>query len=90
MADEIPPDCVEKVTKLVEGFKIIGKNRVKFKRDSAKLVACIASCMIMPKSEGLALHQNDACLWDAQSDGHCLVRWENKALVCVVKIYGIA
>lgn len=30
------------------------------------------------------------CFWDQEMDGSATIKWENKDLVCIVNVYGIA
>ena len=50
----------------------------------------IVHCTVVPKSPGYGLHCSSASLWDGSTDGSCLVRWENDALLAVVTVYGLA
>ncbi|XP_045465232.1 dynein light chain Tctex-type 1-like [Harmonia axyridis] len=49
----------------------------------------ILSCSIMQKN-GAEIHTANSCFWDNNTDGSCTVRWENKTIICIVSIYGLA
>merc|ERR1739848_717933 len=39
---------------------------------------------------GAGLHAASSCYWDANTDGSCTVRWENKTMHCAVTVFGLA
>eukprot|EP00123_Amoebidium_parasiticum_P012534 comp21429_c0_seq1/m.29538 comp21429_c0_seq1/g.29538 ORF comp21429_c0_seq1/g.29538 comp21429_c0_seq1/m.29538 type:complete len:116 (-) comp21429_c0_seq1:554-901(-) len=49
----------------------------------------IVTCTIAQKSGG-GLHSTTASHWDGSTDGMCTVRWENKSMVCIVNVFGLA
>ncbi|XP_061590756.1 dynein light chain Tctex-type 1-like [Cololabis saira] len=49
----------------------------------------IVNCIIMQKS-GAGLQIENACFWDNSADGSCTVRWENKTMICIVTVFGLA
>ena len=48
----------------------------------------IAHCAIVQKN-GAGLHTISACSWDANSDGCYAYKAENKAMICVLTVYGV-
>eukprot|EP01061_Rhynchopus_euleeides_P012145 TRINITY_DN21767_c0_g1_i2.p3 TRINITY_DN21767_c0_g1~~TRINITY_DN21767_c0_g1_i2.p3 ORF type:complete len:109 (+),score=7.93 TRINITY_DN21767_c0_g1_i2:152-478(+) len=49
----------------------------------------IVHCTILQKS-GAGLHSNTACYWDAAHDGHFTHRAENKSMIVVTNVFGVA
>eukprot|EP01063_Lacrimia_lanifica_P033923 TRINITY_DN6162_c1_g3_i1.p2 TRINITY_DN6162_c1_g3~~TRINITY_DN6162_c1_g3_i1.p2 ORF type:complete len:112 (+),score=42.51 TRINITY_DN6162_c1_g3_i1:88-423(+) len=49
----------------------------------------IVQCTILQKS-GAGLHSTVQCYWDDGNDGSFTHRVENKNLICVTNVYGIA
>ncbi|KAI0985209.1 hypothetical protein GJ496_002351 [Pomphorhynchus laevis] len=49
----------------------------------------VANCVIMQRN-GAGLHTASSCLWDEETDGSCIFRWENKTMFCIVSVYGLA
>mmetsp|Transcript_1556 Transcript_1556/g.1871 ORF Transcript_1556/g.1871 Transcript_1556/m.1871 type:complete len:138 (+) Transcript_1556:132-545(+) len=49
----------------------------------------VAQCVGALKSDGMNLLSNSSCVWDANVDGNCMVRWENKSAIFVVYIWGL-
>mmetsp|Transcript_16057 Transcript_16057/g.48391 ORF Transcript_16057/g.48391 Transcript_16057/m.48391 type:complete len:115 (-) Transcript_16057:56-400(-) len=48
----------------------------------------IVNTSIMEK-KGAGLHTSSATFWDPETDGAVSYRWENKAMVCIVQVWGI-
>ena len=41
------------------------------------------------EKKGAGFHTSSSTLWDPESDAGTSYRWENKALICVVQVFGI-
>eukprot|EP00744_Colponema_vietnamica_P020563 GILI01029243.1.p1 GENE.GILI01029243.1~~GILI01029243.1.p1 ORF type:complete len:112 (-),score=14.10 GILI01029243.1:37-372(-) len=48
----------------------------------------IAHCVIMQRN-GAGLHSVSACSWNAASDGCYVYKAENKAMICILTVYGV-
>jgi len=46
--------------------------------------------VMMTQKAGAGLHAASSCYWDANTDGSCTVRWENKTMHCAVTVFGLA
>ena len=49
----------------------------------------ITHVMIMQRTGG-GMHTASCCYWDQNSDGNCVLRWENQDIHVVVDVFGIA
>ncbi|TNJ27447.1 Dynein light chain [Giardia muris] len=49
----------------------------------------LVTCTLMQKT-GAGLHTACSAYWDTTTDGVAIVRWENRALYCVVTVFGVA
>lgn len=48
----------------------------------------IAHCAVLQKN-GAGFHALSACSWNSNSDGVYVYKAENKAMICVLTIYGV-
>lgn len=48
----------------------------------------IAQCTIVQRN-GAGLHTTSACSWNQESDGCFVHQAENKAMICIVTVYGV-
>lgn len=48
----------------------------------------IAHCAIIQKN-GAGIHAVSACQWDPKSDGCYVFKAENKAMICILTVYGV-
>eukprot|EP00923_Selenidium_pygospionis_P032180 GHVN01056838.1.p1 GENE.GHVN01056838.1~~GHVN01056838.1.p1 ORF type:complete len:118 (-),score=9.83 GHVN01056838.1:198-551(-) len=49
----------------------------------------IVSVVVLQRSRG-GFHLFSTCYWDQQTDGTITVRYDSKALHCIVTVYGLA
>ena len=45
---------------------------------------------IICENVGGGIHVESACFWNASSDGSIVVKWENKSMICIVTMFGLA
>eukprot|EP00919_Chromeraceae_sp_WS-2016_P076721 GHVR01181387.1.p1 GENE.GHVR01181387.1~~GHVR01181387.1.p1 ORF type:complete len:113 (+),score=18.88 GHVR01181387.1:89-427(+) len=49
----------------------------------------IVSSVILQRSNS-GFHCSSTCFWDFVSDGSLTFRWENKTMICIVTVFGVA
>mmetsp|Transcript_9181 Transcript_9181/g.16112 ORF Transcript_9181/g.16112 Transcript_9181/m.16112 type:complete len:114 (+) Transcript_9181:132-473(+) len=49
----------------------------------------VVTCIIMQKN-GAGLHTAASCWWDSTTDGSRTVRWENKSMLAITTVFGLA
>uniref|UniRef100_A0A1I8HD51 Protein kinase domain-containing protein n=1 Tax=Macrostomum lignano TaxID=282301 RepID=A0A1I8HD51_9PLAT len=49
----------------------------------------IVTCLVMQKN-GAGLNTASSCYWDSQTDGSCIIKWENKSMYVIVSVFGLA
>lgn len=54
----------------------------------AKPMKYAVTCFLMLKS-GAGLQVGSACRWHGDTDGTCLVKWENETMLCLVTVDGV-
>ena len=55
----------------------------------AKPYKYVVTCLIMQKT-GAGLHSAASCFWDNATDGSRTVRWENKTMIVITSVFGLA
>jgi len=58
-------------------------------RRKQKAYKYVITIFLMQKN-GAGLHLSTSCLWNNESDGSVSVRWENRAMYCIVSVFGVA
>eukprot|EP01064_Diplonema_japonicum_P019728 TRINITY_DN28541_c0_g1_i1.p1 TRINITY_DN28541_c0_g1~~TRINITY_DN28541_c0_g1_i1.p1 ORF type:complete len:109 (+),score=11.23 TRINITY_DN28541_c0_g1_i1:58-384(+) len=90
--------CIEKVitpslqyqhNKVGEWIKTIVENCMQELMQHKMQRKYIVHCTILQKS-GAGLHTNTCCYWDNTSDGYFTHKTENKNMICVTTVYGLA
>ena len=45
--------------------------------------------VLIEQKNGAGLYSNCDCRWDASTDGHTCVRWENETSLALVTVFGM-
>lgn len=86
------PDWVDQITdsesKLFTPHNLLSEI-IKTLCQKSESLKYIVSVIILEKKNG-GFHLFSTCYWDQETDGTITIRWDNKAMHCVVSVFGIA
>ncbi|CAE8729737.1 unnamed protein product [Polarella glacialis] len=91
------PQCIEQVLGQVKEYNAkqvdewseqLGQGVLEKLQELSGNFKYIVNISLMEK-KGAGFHTSSAVFWDPESDAAVSYRWENKALVCVVQVFGV-
>mmetsp|Transcript_127290 Transcript_127290/g.271389 ORF Transcript_127290/g.271389 Transcript_127290/m.271389 type:complete len:124 (-) Transcript_127290:67-438(-) len=91
------PRCIEGVLGKVAEYQAkhvkdwseeIGQSAIKCLQGLSENFKYIVNVTIMEK-KGAGIHTSSATFWDPESDSSVSYKWENKAMICIVQVFGI-
>ena len=78
-----------RASKVKEWVAAIGSMLVKDARDVSESFKYMSSVLIL-QNNGAGLTSSSSCFFDCTTDGSVTVRWENKAMCCIVTMFATA
>eukprot|EP00930_Biecheleria_cincta_P072763 TRINITY_DN60112_c0_g1_i1.p2 TRINITY_DN60112_c0_g1~~TRINITY_DN60112_c0_g1_i1.p2 ORF type:complete len:131 (+),score=24.77 TRINITY_DN60112_c0_g1_i1:50-394(+) len=91
------PQCIEEVlggvkeysqSKVEEWTNSLGQAVLDKMQELSSNFKYVINITLMEK-KGAGMHTSSATFWDPVCDASTTYRWENKALVCIVQVFGL-
>eukprot|EP00440_Ansanella_granifera_P066419 gb/GFBE01072039.1/.p1 GENE.gb/GFBE01072039.1/~~gb/GFBE01072039.1/.p1 ORF type:complete len:116 (+),score=36.00 gb/GFBE01072039.1/:1-348(+) len=91
------PQCIEKVLGSVKEYShkqvdewtgTVGESVLEMLQSLSVNFKYIVNVSVLEK-KGAGFHTSSATFWDAECDAATTCRWDNKAVFCIVQVFGI-